>query len=114
MVHPVCSSFVSNSTKAADGEKQFTVKSHQVMLPNQQVATLIDLGNLIDVAVNSDGTEIDDHQLKADTSSSTLDQTGVTLVNFGVSVSLQVTMTITLTVVLLPTHVTFIYKFCII
>ena len=47
------------------------------MLPNQQVATLIDLGNLIDVAVNSDGTEIDDHQLKADTSSSTLDQTGL-------------------------------------
>ena len=66
-----------HETESADGEKQFTVKSHQVMLPNQQVATLIDLGNLIDVAVNSDGTEIDDHQLKADTSSSTLDQTGL-------------------------------------
>ncbi|CAC5412348.1 KRAB [Mytilus coruscus] len=43
-------------TESSDGEKQFMVKSHQVTLPNQQVATLIDLGNLIDVSVNDDGT----------------------------------------------------------
>lgn len=66
-----------HETESADGEKQFTVKSHQLTLPNQQVATLIDLGNLIDVAVNSDGTEMEDNQLKANTSNSTLDQTGL-------------------------------------
>lgn len=42
-------------TETADGEKQFTVKTQQVTLANQQVATLIDLGNLGDVSIDADG-----------------------------------------------------------
>ncbi|XP_060073288.1 zinc finger protein ZFP2-like [Ylistrum balloti] len=38
------------------GEKRYMVRSHQVTLPNQQVATVIDLGNLIDVAMNAEVT----------------------------------------------------------
>ena len=37
-----------------DKEKSYLVKSHQVTLPNQQVATVIDLGNLLNVAMNAD------------------------------------------------------------
>ncbi|OWF39193.1 zinc finger protein 260-like [Mizuhopecten yessoensis] len=39
-----------------NGEKRYMVRSHQVTLPNQQVATVIDLGNLIDVAMNAEVT----------------------------------------------------------
>ncbi|XP_033753926.1 zinc finger protein 2 homolog [Pecten maximus] len=59
-----------------NGEKRYMVRSHQVTLPNQQVATVIDLGNLIDVAMNAEvtsdaadsGAKSADHDLKATTS----------------------------------------------
>lgn len=60
--------------ETANGEKQFMVKSHQVTLPNQQVATLIDLGNLIDVT--GDGTVIEDPQPSSSTM--TANETGLT------------------------------------
>ncbi|XP_063438995.1 zinc finger protein 260-like [Mytilus trossulus] len=63
-------------TESSDGEKQFMVKSHQVTLPNQQVATLIDLGNLMDVSVNEDGT-IDGVETPKTITADPLDESGI-------------------------------------
>ncbi|KAK3086711.1 hypothetical protein FSP39_022351 [Pinctada imbricata] len=73
------------------GEKgtSYLVKSHQVTLPNQQVATVIDLGNLLNVAMNADtlgqeesmntsttaNIEGDDNQLQIDQDDGELDET---------------------------------------
>ena len=65
-----------HETESSDGEKQFMVRSHQVTLPNQQVATLIDLGNLMDVASNDDTIE-QAEQPKTSIESSSVEDTGL-------------------------------------